>query len=613
MMNTTNTFPQITALLNACQHLSDLRLGPDSKIYFQASHDGIGTLYQQSSDTQTPKDISSPHNVRGTVGYGGGGFDLCNGRIAFCEKKGSIYILDPQNDETLMGIDTGFSHISSPRISPNGKWVVFIFEQDEINGIAISPISKNSQPRKLVTGADFYMQPAWHPRGKKIAWVEWDHPYMPWDASCVKMANLDGSPLTLTKELHIGGRYGHSANQPQFSPNGNFLSFIQRNSDWDDLILYDLHSGKTQAIVRGDGFHLRMPDWIQGLHSYRWSPDSQSIYFIKYHRGSASLSRVDIVSKKQMQIETEPYVWLSQLDISANGMQGAIIGQTASDCDEIVLIDLAKEKIRPIKVKQRMDEQTAPKMVTYAIHDGTSGYGWFYSAYKSQSGKIAPCIMKIHSGPTSLKHAGYSPETEFFRLHGFSVAHVNYRGSVSFGYTYQYALERQWGQAEVSDTLAMMNTLAEKGWVSRDRIAVMGSSAGGFSVLQLLIQHPGLFKAAICSYAVSDLVDDAENTHKFEKYYHRFLTGNYPEEKAHFIEHSPISHIDRIKDPVALFHGNEDPVVSVQQSRNIYVKLQKNGVPSALTIFDGEGHGFRRDENLEKYFQEIIAFLKTCI
>ncbi len=141
----------------------------------------------------------------------------------------------------------------------------------------------------------------------------------------------------------------------------------------------------------------------------------------------------------------------------------------------------------------------------------------------------------------------------------------------------------------------------------------MGSSAGGFSVLQLLIQQPGLFRAAICSYAVSDLVDDAKNTHKFEKYYHRFLTGLFPQEEPLFIERSPITHIHKIKDPVALFHGEKDPVVSAEQSKKIYAELQKQHVPATLTIFDQEGHGFRKVEHIEQYYQSALAFLNTYV
>ena len=604
----------VSTFFKNCQHISDVRFGKHYDIFYTFSHDGVGTISRLKSTSLDREDLSPPYNVRGTVGYGGGGFDLRNGRIVFCEKSGAVFINDPASIGDFIKIAPGFSRTSSPSISPDEKMVLFVFEQDEINGIGITATQKFGWPRQLAMGADFYMHPTWHPDGDRIAWVEWDHPYMPWDSSRIKIGRLSGMHPRLVEESFIAGKHGQSANQPQFSPDGCFLSYIQRNGEWDDLVLYELASRSKRTLLRGEGFHLRMPDWIQGLHSYRWSPDGKTIVVIQYHLGTASLATVNITSGTSAQIPTEPFVWLSQLDISEDGRLGALIGQTAYGCDQIVTVDLVNQTIQNKPSDYQNHIESMPELITFSNRDDNPGYAWFHPALgKQRDYGTAPCIIKIHSGPTSLKHAGYSPETEFFRQHGFSVAHLNYRGSVSFGYAYQYALERKWGEAEIEDTCDLIDVLERRDLATRDRMVVMGSSAGGFSVLQLLIQHPGLFKAAICSYAVSDLVDDAENTHKFEKYYHRFLTGMFPEEKERFIERSPITHIDSIQDPVALFHGQDDPVVSVKQSHEIYTKLKKNGVPCSLTVFEGEGHGFRRDENIERYYQEIIAFITNHI
>jgi dipeptidyl aminopeptidase/acylaminoacyl peptidase len=606
-----NPVPAISDLFEGCQHIIDLRLNKNNQLYALSNHDGVGVI-RKIADSLDPSDFSRPYNVRGTVGYGGGGFDLREEIIAFCEKGGAIFMRDMQNSRDFIQVCPGFARTSSPKISPDGRSILFVFEQNGINGLAIAAAHQYGWPRQLALGADFYMQPAWHPHGELIAWVEWDHPYMPWDASRIKLGRLAGMHSRLVEESFIDGKISRSANQPLFSPDGHYLSYIKRDGKWDDLILYDLRSKQKTTLVKADGFHLRMPDWIQGLHSYQWTPDSQSIFFIKYHQGTASLESLNIHSMDRKIIPTSPFVWLSQLDISDDGKHGALIGQTTTNCDEIIRINVRDKVIENPKYISVMSESAIPEMITFTNREGVQGYAWFHPAYQQrQVNSTAPCIIKIHSGPTSLKHAGYSPETEFFRLHGYSVAHINYRGSVSFGYDYQYALAQKWGEAEVEDTLDLVKVLVEKELVDKGKLALMGSSAGGFSVLHLLIKYPGLFKAAICSYAVSDLVDDAENTHKFEKYYHRFLTGDYPDEKERFFERSPINHIGKIKDPVALYHGQDDPVVSVQQTEKMFNELQQNGVPSTLTIFEGEGHGFRRKENIETYYQSMITFLNA--
>jgi len=155
--------------------------------------------------------------------------------------------------------------------------------------------------------------------------------------------------------------------------------------------------------------------------------------------------------------------------------------------------------------------------------------------------------------------------------------------------------------------------LAEQGLAASDRMALLGSSAGGFTVLNTLIHKPGLFKAGICSYGVSDLLEDARNTHKFEKYYHRFLIGDISKNRQRFVHRSPINHIEKIKDPVALFHGNEDRVVSLSQTLMIYQKLNENSVPCELQVYEGEGHGFRKPETLKDYYGKIEAFLNKYL
>ncbi|MEW6406979.1 MAG: prolyl oligopeptidase family serine peptidase, partial [Chloroflexota bacterium] len=163
------------------------------------------------------------------------------------------------------------------------------------------------------------------------------------------------------------------------------------------------------------------------------------------------------------------------------------------------------------------------------------------------------------------------------------------------------------------DTLNFADELVRRGLADPQRIVLAGSSAGGFTVLNALIRHPGRFKAALCSYAVSDLVDDAQHTHKFERYYHRFLTGSLEKDYQRFVDRSPIFHIDRIQDPVALFHGDSDKVVAPAQSVAIFNQLQARGIPSILKIYEGEGHGFRQPETLRDYYRQVEEFLKMHI
>lgn len=603
------TYPTIGELMAKESRVSDIQFGDGNAMYYRSSTNGIGEIYKKETGQAAHK-VSGTLNAGGTVGYGGGAFDVQGNILAVSEKNGGVYAIHADAPEGPVEIVPPFLRTCSPKISPNGKWVMFVYEKDGVNGLGITAINGLSWPRQLVLGADFYMQPTWHPNGELVAWVEWDHPDMPWDSSRVKMGEVGGMQLRLFEERHIDGKPGASANQPVFSPDGKWLSYVKRSGNWDSLFLYSVETREKTTIANGDGFHLRMPDWVQGLHSYQWSADSNSITFIKYHFGRASLARVDIQTGAIEDIDTAGFDWLSQIDSAEDG-RIALLGSSSTTSNEI--LQLHKGNLITSETTKETSAPYAPEPqeIRFQNRDGKSGYGWYYPpAGMEEMDAPPPCLVKLHSGPTSLKQAGYSPETAYFTARGFAMAYVNYRGSASFGYDYQDALHLKWGQAEVEDTLDMLDELSNQGLIDKEHIAVLGSSAGGFSVLQTLIKHPGLFKAAVCSYAVSDLVDDAEHTHKFEKYYHRFLTGIYPDEKEKFIEQSPITHIDQIQDPVALFHGSEDRVVSPAQSQKIFDELTRRGIPCNLKVFAGEGHGFRQTENIEMYFQIMTEFLR---
>jgi len=318
------------------------------------------------------------------------------------------------------------------------------------------------------------------------------------------------------------------------------------------------------------------------------------------------LIRVNVVSGETARIPSAPYSWISQIDSSPAQRSVVFTGSSHGVSGEIV--EYREKKFFPVLNKSQADHPPVPKEIVVNSGGGTKCYAWYYPP-TVEADSPPPCVVKFHSGPTAAAHPGYSKESVIFTSMGYAIVYLNYRGSVTYGYDFQNMLRRAWGDVETEDAHHLVNYLTAHDLADPEKIVVLGSSAGGFSLLHMLIRYPGRFKAGICSYAVSDLVDDAENTHKFEKYYHRFLTGNYPEEKQRFIDRSPITHVDRITDPLALFHGADDPVVSPAQSEIIFTNLKSRGIPTVLKIYKDEGHGFNKKETLLDYYQTVFMFL----
>jgi dipeptidyl aminopeptidase/acylaminoacyl peptidase len=190
---------------------------------------------------------------------------------------------------------------------------------------------------------------------------------------------------------------------------------------------------------------------------------------------------------------------------------------------------------------------------------------------------------------------------------------VNYRGSAGYGRAYRDMLRGNWGVYDVQDAVSGARYLAGKGLVDEARRVIMGSSAGGYTVLKALQDYPGLFKAGICLYGISNHFTLLDEIHKFEAHYSDSLLGQLPEAADVYRQRSPIFFADRIQDALAIFQGEDDPVVPRQQADDLVSALRRRGVPHLYHLYPGEGHGFRQPETIEHLYAAIAKFLKQYV
>ena len=267
------------------------------------------------------------------------------------------------------------------------------------------------------------------------------------------------------------------------------------------------------------------------------------------------------------------------------------------------------------------DEALAPnsystlKPITWQGNDGQCVHGLFYEPHNLNVEGVGkpPLVINIHGGPTSQRGAAFNIQAQFFASRGYAYLDVNYRGSTGYGRPYWEALKGNWGIYDVQDAVSGANHLVEQGKVDNDRLVIMGGSAGGFTVLKALEDYPGFFKAGICLYGVANQFTLVADTHKFETHYSDTLLGVLPEASDLYYERSPIFHAYKIQDPIAVFQGEEDRVVPRSQSDEIVSTLKKRGIPHEYHLYPNEGHGFRKTETIEHFYQTVEKFLKLYV
>ena len=212
-----------------------------------------------------------------------------------------------------------------------------------------------------------------------------------------------------------------------------------------------------------------------------------------------------------------------------------------------------------------------------------------------------------HGGPTGATSASFSWLIQFWTSRGFAVVDVNYGGSAGYGREYRNRLRGQWGVVDVDDAVNAAKHLVAIGAADGSRVAIRGGSAGGYTTLCALTFRD-FFHAGASHYGIGDLESLAKDTHKFESRYLESLIGPYPEARALYVERSPIHHTERLSRPMILFQGSEDKAVPPNQAKSMYDAVRAKGLSVAYVLFEGEGHGFRRAENIMRAIEAELYF-----
>jgi dipeptidyl aminopeptidase/acylaminoacyl peptidase len=586
-----------------------------------------GVIVVQPGDGSAPRDLTNTYSIRAKVGYGGGDFTVGQGWVYYCAaESGRIYRQNLQNG-LPQPITPAFGHAASPVLSPDGRWLVFVHSYEDQDCLALIDRDGRHWPVKLVSGADFYMQPAWHPNSQMLAWVDWNHPNMPWDGTFLRLAKLSVSaagqthPLPEVAEISvIAGDIQTSIFQPQFSPDGGSLAYCSDTTGWWQIYLHDLKTGEQRQLTHTTAEH-GTPAWVQGMRTFTFSGDGRSIYFVRNDQGNDSLWQLDITSAEEHPLPLDPaYTALDHITCWSQGDQDRLAFAASGSRRPSRVISFqpgSGERVWRRATTEELPEDiySEAECLAWQGMDGGEAYGLYYPPQNPRyegKGK-PPLIVSIHGGPTSQAQNVFSMRNQFYTSRGYALLEVNYRGSTGYGREYRNKLRGNWGIYDVQDAVSGAQDLIDRGKVDGSRVVITGGSAGGYTVLQALEDYPGFFKAGICLYGISNQFTAAVETHKFEVHYSDSLLGELPEAADIYRQRSPLFFAEKIKDPVALFQGEDDQVVRRNQADEMVAVLQKRGVPYIYHVYPGEGHGFRKSETITHFYETVEKFLKEFV
>jgi dipeptidyl aminopeptidase/acylaminoacyl peptidase len=605
---------------------------------------GRSVIVRRSADG-TVADITPPapaaggdaFNVRTRVHeYGGGAYLVRDGVIYFCndadqrlyrQERGTASTAitpEPAQPKGLRYadgvIDTGRRRMIWVREDHTAS------QAEPVNTLVEIPLDTAKPQRVLQSGRDFYAAPRISPDGRKLAWLEWDHPNMPWIGCelCVAEIAADGS---VGRKRLVAGGDDESIFQPEWSPDGVLYFISDRSQDslggrWWNLfrVSGDLLAG---ALPLEPVYPLRAefgrPQWNFRMSTYAF--DSAKGLICSYAQdGVHRISAVDPASLQASPIGTQ-YEDIS----SVRAIDGRVYfrGGSPTSPPAVVELELASGRANVLKLSTAQDVEayrgylSVPESVTFDTDNGLRAFGLFYpprnALFAAPAGQLPPLIVHCHGGPTAAASPTLSWGTQYWTSRGFAVLDVNYGGSTGYGREFRLRLQGNWGIVDVADCVNGARYLAEaRQVVDPDRWAISGASAGGYTTLAALTFRKE-FKTGASYYGVSDLEALAKDTHKFESRYLDGLIGPYPQRKDLYQSRSPLHSARLLSAPVAFFQGAEDKVVPPQQAEEMVEALRRRRIPFLYLLFDGEQHGFRRADNIKRALDAELYFYATFL
>jgi dipeptidyl aminopeptidase/acylaminoacyl peptidase len=558
------------------------------------------------------KDVTPPpYNVRTRVHeYGGGSFLVAEGRVYFTNFADQrLYRQDGDGEPQPLSRADGMRYADFVLDRRRGRLIAVREDHtgtgEPANTIVAVDIGTGEE-RVLVAGNDFYAAPRLSPDGSRLAWLAWDHPNMPWDGTTLWLAELNDTGDLVEPRVVAGGP-NEAVFQPEWSPGGT-LYFVSDPKGWWNL--FRLAEGRVQPVLEMEAEFGR-PLWAFGTHTYVFQSEDRIICTYTRH-GTWRLATLETATGRLVDIDTA-YTDFGAL--SVNGDRLAFIGGSPLEPRSVVLLDLQTNVAEVIKrsVEVGIDPGylARPEPVQFPTGDGEHAHALYYAPtnkdFRPPEGERPPLIVHSHGGPTGATSSTLSLSTQFWTSRGFAVLDVNYRGSTGYGRQYRDALKGTWGVADVEDCTNGALHLVARGLADRDRLAISGGSAGGYTTLCALAFRSE-FKAGASHFGVADLEALAKETHKFESRYLDSLIGPYPERRDLYLDRSPIHHVEGLNCPVIFLQGLEDKIVPPDQAEAMVQALRRKGVPVAYLPFEGEQHGFRRAENIKRALDAELYF-----
>jgi dipeptidyl aminopeptidase/acylaminoacyl peptidase len=500
----------------------------------------------------------------------------------------------------------------APTWSPKGRWILFPSGRRGTNSLMV--VSDDGNVTSFLTSPTVEAgSGSWSPDGEQIAYVERTNEFVSGKLRLLhfdaRAGQLSGEPVDLyTAPVDRGG--GWSIRGAAWSPDGKELATVLQNSGWDHIYLIPAKGGEPKQISDGafeDDDPVFSPDGKNlAFVSNRGLLESTNIWVMPAHGGEAHiLTKFDVPG-----MSTEP-------EWSPDGSAIYFHHQSPLETTDLLVARMGGQsapKYLTHTTPANFANSQVPERVTWKSKDGKEIAGLLYTPRGAKPGTKLPAVLWIHGGPEAQDVFRADGWAQYLSQTGYVVLEPNYRGSNGYGEVFRNLNVEDSNGGEVDDVATGAEYLVTRGLADPTRLAIGGGSHGGTMTAYMVVHYPDLFAAAIELFGVVDRKLFVERTNPPSAVRWMMKMGGSPTEKPEVYRRANVLlQVDKIKTPLLVMHGENDPQVPPANSAFFVKALKEHHKTVYYFTYPGELHGFAQPAHRLDAWEKQLAFLEHYI
>ena len=416
---------------------------------------------------------------------------------------------------------------------------------------------------------------------------------------------IDKSTIELSVEP---GSYSSSG----FSNDNKYFFFITDvGEEFSYLVKYEIETGKKEVLFQ--------TNW-DVMYSYLSENEKYRVTAIN-EDGKNTLFIKNVVNNSDVFFPEIPDGDIKEVRISKSEKKIRLTLGTSKSPNNIYVYDMGSKKLKKLtetlNPEINANDLVEAEVVRYPSFDGLEIPAIYYKPLDATKRNKVPALVWVHGGPGGQSRTGYSSFIQYLVNHGYAILAVNNRGSSGYGKTFYKMDDLNHGDKDLKDCIWGKKWLQNQDYIDAEKIGIIGGSYGGYMTMAAMTFTPDEFKVGVNIFGVTNWLRTLKS---IPPYWESFRNALYKEmgdpttaDSVRLYEISPVFHSDKVKNPVMVLQGANDPRVLKIESDEIVAGIEANGVTVEYVVFDDEGHGFRKKENEIEAYGKVLSFLETYL